>query len=102
MAGSRVGASSSARVRSWRRRGRGVEVAVRVDEMVGRKVAEVVSADSMLIYRRLDIGAAKPTVEERRGVTHHLIDVVEPMERFTVHDWLRLARERIAEIQGRG
>ena len=41
---------------------------------------EVVSCDSMQVYRRMDIGTAKPTPEERRGVPHHMLDVVEPDE----------------------
>ncbi|HYE63288.1 MAG TPA: tRNA (adenosine(37)-N6)-dimethylallyltransferase MiaA [Phycisphaerales bacterium] len=79
-----------------------VEVALRVNERAGRAATEVVSADSMLIYRGLDIGAAKPTTEERRGIPHHLIDVAEPTDRFTVHDWLTLANRTIAEIIARG
>ncbi len=60
--------------------------------------AQVVSADAFLVYRGLDIGTAKPSVDERAGVPHHLIDVVEPTERFSVHDWLRAAEEAIAQI----
>lgn len=48
---------------------------------------EVVSADCMLVYRGLDIGTAKPTKEEMRGVPHHLIDVAAPNERFSVGDY---------------
>ena len=79
-----------------------VEVALEVCRGRGRPAAEVISADSMLIYRGLDIGAAKPTPEERRGVPHHLIDVAEPTDRFTVHDWLRAATRVIGEVLGRG
>ena len=46
--------------------------------------AEIVSADSMQVYRGMDIGTAKPTPEERARVPHHLVDLVEPEERFTV------------------
>ncbi|MEM0984072.1 MAG: tRNA (adenosine(37)-N6)-dimethylallyltransferase MiaA [Planctomycetota bacterium] len=63
---------------------------------------EVISADSMQVYRGLDIGSAKPTGEEQASVRHHLLDVVEPTERFTVHDWLGLAEDAIAEIRTRG
>jgi len=65
--------------------------------------AEIITADAFQVYRGMDIGTAKPSVEERRGVVHHLIDVVELGSAvFTVDDWLRLAREKIAEIRGRG
>jgi tRNA dimethylallyltransferase len=79
-----------------------VEAALEVNRRAGRPVAEVVSADSMLLYRGLDIGSAKPTLEERKGIPHHLIDVAEPTERFTVHDWLKVATQTIEEIRARG
>jgi tRNA dimethylallyltransferase len=71
-----------------------VEVALRLG-------GEVVTADSVQIYRGLDIGSAKPTEAERRGVPHHLIDIVEPTERFTVSDWLAAAEAAVGEIQER-
>jgi tRNA dimethylallyltransferase len=55
----------------------------------------------MLVYRGLDVGTAKPTREERRDVAHHLIDVVEPTESFSVKQWLTLAERAIAEIRSR-
>ncbi len=65
--------------------------------------AEIITADAFQVYRGMDIGTAKPTADERRGVVHHLIDVVELGSAvFTVDDWLRLARERVAEIRARG
>lgn len=64
--------------------------------------AEVVTADSMQVYRGLDIGSAKPTIEDRRGVPHHLIDVADPTESFTVDRWLTLAEETIAALRARG
>ena len=64
--------------------------------------AEVVTADAFQIYRGIDIGTAKPTAEERQGVPHHLIDLVEPTERFTVHDWLQRAEPLIADLRARG
>ena len=68
-----------------------------------RKVGgEVVSADSMQIYRRMDIGTAKPTAAERRGVPHHLMDILEPGQNFSVADYVALAKETIAEIHARG
>jgi tRNA dimethylallyltransferase len=64
--------------------------------------AEVVNADSMLLYRGMDIGTAKPTIAERRGVPHHLIDVLDVTEISTVADFQRLARSAIAECRSRG
>lgn len=52
---------------------------------------EIVSADSLLVYKGLDVGTAKPTEEEKRGIKHHLIDVVSPKESFSVSDYERLA-----------
>jgi tRNA dimethylallyltransferase len=66
------------------------------------KRAEVVNADSMLLYRGMDIGTAKPTIAERRGVPHHLIDVLDVTETSTVADFQRLARSAIAECRSRG
>jgi tRNA dimethylallyltransferase len=62
---------------------------------------EIISADSIQIYRALDVGSAKPTQEERRGVPHHLIDIVQPDQPFTVSDWLSAANRLVAEIQSR-
>lgn len=64
--------------------------------------AEVVTADAFQIYRGMDVGTAKPTAAERRGVPHHLIDLVEPTERFTVHDWLGRADPLVADLRARG
>lgn len=63
---------------------------------------EVVSADSMQIYKYMDIGTAKPTAEERAMCPHHLIDFVEPDEDFSVADYTKLAHEKIADIYARG
>ncbi|WBY64973.1 MAG: tRNA dimethylallyltransferase [Thermocaproicibacter melissae] len=63
---------------------------------------EVVSADSMQIYRGLDIGTAKPTIEEMRGVPHHLIDFLDPSQSFSVADFVELASKSIADINARG
>lgn len=63
--------------------------------------AEIVSADSMQVYRGMDIGTAKPTPEERARVPHHLIDVVEVGEPFDVARYRELAVAAIAEIQQR-
>jgi len=59
---------------------------------------EVVSADSMQVYRGMDIGTAKPTREERKGVPHHLIDIKDPDESWTVSDFLERAHELTAEL----
>ncbi len=67
-----------------------------------RHDAEIVSADALLFYRGMDIGTAKPTVEERRHVPHHLIDVCEPGERMDVKRYAALAREAVAGIEARG
>lgn len=63
---------------------------------------EVVGADAFQVYRHLDAGTAKPDAELRQRAPHHLIDIVEPTQRFTVHDWLARAHEAIADIQLRG
>ena len=53
-------------------------------ELAKELAGEVVSCDSMQVYRRMDIGTAKPTTEEMDGVVHHMIDVAEPDEAFSV------------------
>lgn len=63
---------------------------------------EVVSADSMQIYTGLDVGTAKPSAEEMRGIPHHLIDFLNPSAAFSVADYVGLASEQIAEIYARG
>ncbi|WP_432820926.1 tRNA (adenosine(37)-N6)-dimethylallyltransferase MiaA [Trichloromonas sp.] len=63
---------------------------------------EVVSADSRQVYRGLDIGTAKATAEERRKVPHHLIDVVDPDEDFSVADFVGLATDAVDQIHERG
>lgn len=63
--------------------------------------AEIINADSMLVYRGMDIGTAKPTPEERAGVPHHLIDILDVRETATVADFQRLARAEIASCRER-
>ncbi len=63
---------------------------------------EIVSCDSLQVYRGLDIGSAKATPEERRAVPHHLIDVAEPGAVFSAADYAKLARTAVAEIRARG
>lgn len=62
---------------------------------------EIVSCDSVAVYRELEIGAAKPSQEERQRVRHHLIDVVSPAEIFTAGDYSRLARGALDDIRSR-
>jgi len=63
---------------------------------------EVISADSRAIYKGMDVGTAKPSVAEMKGVPHFGLDLVEPGERFTVADFKAYAEEKIAEIRSRG
>ena len=63
--------------------------------------AEIVSLDSMAIYRGMDIGTAKPTVDERQQVPHHLIDVAEPCQDFSVTDFVRLAATAAQDVVDR-
>ena len=74
-------------------------VAVPLARMMG---AEIVSVDSMAVYRGMDIGTAKPSPEERAEVPHHLIDIVDPAETFSAAEFARLAEECIADIRSRG
>jgi tRNA dimethylallyltransferase len=64
--------------------------------------AEIVSVDSMLVYRGMDVGTAKPTPAERARVRHHLIDVAEPSESFSVARYQALARDAVEQIRSRG
>lgn len=68
-------------------------------EVAERTGAEILSVDSMQVYRGMDIGTAKPDPEERRRVRHHMIDVVDPEERFTVAEFRRMARRTLAGSQ---
>ena len=63
---------------------------------------EIVSADSMYIYKDLNIGTAKPTKQEMQGIKHHLIDVVSPYDNFSVSDYRNLALPIISDILSRG
>ena len=63
---------------------------------------EIISCDSMQIYRRMNVGTAKPTDEEMSRVRHHMIDVVEPWESFSCADYARLASEAIDDVISRG
>ncbi len=74
-------------------------LAVRLAE---RLAGEILSCDSVAVYRGMEIGTAKPTAEERALVPHHLLDLVDPDEPFTAGDWSRLAREALAGVTARG
>ena len=63
---------------------------------------EVVSCDSMQIYRRMDIGTAKPDLEERQGIVHHMLDVAEPWEDFSVSRYCEMATPIVDDIIARG
>lgn len=73
----------------------GVEIAKKYN-------GEIISADSMQVYKGLDIASAKPTVEEMQGIPHHLIDFLERDVVFSVSDYVNLANEKIKDIHSRG
>lgn len=64
--------------------------------------AEIISLDSMAIYREMDIGTAKVMPEDRKGVPHHMIDIVDPSEEYSLAQYIQAARDKIDEIQLRG
>ena len=72
-----------------------MELALRLD-------GEIVNADAMQLYRGMDIGTAKASVEERRGVPHHLLDVLDPSEEASVADFQRLARDAVDDVVAAG
>jgi tRNA dimethylallyltransferase len=73
----------------------GLELARRID-------AEIVSLDSMAVYRGLEIGTAKPTPAQRQAAAHHLIDLLDPEEDFSLAEFLAAAGQTVGEITGRG
>lgn len=72
-----------------------VQIALRHD-------GEIVGADSRQVYRGMDIGTAKPSPEQRAAVRHHMVDIVEPDEPYSIALYLRQARSAVADILGRG
>lgn len=66
------------------------------------RLTEIVSCDSMAVYRGMDIGTATPNDVERRGVPHHLLDVVEPSEEFSVQRFVELVNGALDDIESRG
>ncbi|MCY7411785.1 MAG: tRNA (adenosine(37)-N6)-dimethylallyltransferase MiaA [Salinibacterium sp.] len=73
------------------------------EDLIARGLgAEIVNADAMQLYRGMDVGTAKVGVAERRGIPHHMLDVLEPREEASVADYQTRARRAIEEIEGRG
>ncbi len=72
-----------------------IELAKRID-------GEIINGDSVSIYKGLDIGSAKPTMEEREGIVHHLIDVCDIDDNYTVYEYQRDVRRKIDDISKRG
>ena len=66
-------------------------------ELAQKLNTEIISGDSMLFYKGFDIGSAKPTVAERQGIVHHLVDNLEPWENFNVTDFVAEARRQAAQ-----
>jgi tRNA dimethylallyltransferase len=73
-------------------------LAIRLARELG---AEIVSVDSMAVYRGLDVGTAKPTAAQQAAVPHHLVDVVSPAEPFRVALWLAAAARAVADCRSR-
>ncbi len=71
-----------------------IELAKKID-------GEIISADSMQIYKELNIGSAKPTKEEMAGVPHHMMDFVEPDRRYSVAEYKKQAIEKIKDVISR-
>ena len=71
-------------------------------ELAKKLDAEIINGDSVSIYKHLDIGSAKPTVEEREGIVHHLIDIKEVVDEYSVYDYQQDARKVIDDITSRG
>lgn len=72
-----------------------IELAKRID-------AEIINADSMQVYKDLNIGTAKITEEEKEGIPHHLFDIIEPTNMYTVYDYQKDARDIINDVLSRG
>jgi tRNA dimethylallyltransferase len=71
-------------------------------DLAKRLGGEIISCDSMQVYRGMDIGTAKADIKERKGIAHYLLDLVEPKAVFTVADYQKLAQEKIKTINQRG
>lgn len=75
------------------------DLSIRLSQAVN---GEIISADSMQVYRHMDIGTAKITKEEMQGIPHHLIDIYEPFHSFNVAEFKQLAKEAVQDIADRG
>jgi tRNA dimethylallyltransferase len=75
------------------------EASISIAEQLG---AEIVYVDSMLVYRGMDVGTAKPTLDQRRRVPHHMIDLIDPAQPFSVARFQELAGQAISDIESRG
>ena len=71
-------------------------------ELAKKINGEIISADSMQIYKYMDIGSAKPTLEEMDGIKHYMIDFVEPNIRYSVADYKKQAEKCIDEVLNKG
>ncbi len=71
-------------------------------ELAKKLDAEIINGDSVAIYKKLDIGSAKPSVEEREGIVHHLIDIKDVREDYSVFDYQKDCRRVIDEINRKG
>lgn len=71
-------------------------------ELAKKLDAEIINGDSVSIYKKLNIGSAKPTKEEQRKAPHHLLDIKEPTEEYSVYDYQQDVRKKIEEITARG
>jgi tRNA dimethylallyltransferase len=80
------------------------ELAIRITEAIRQdgQAAEIVNADAMQLYKGMDIGTAKLPVSERRGIEHHLVDVLDVTQESTAAEYQKIARAKILEIQSRG
>lgn len=80
------------------------ELAIRIAETFRQdgQAAEIVNADAMQLYKGMDIGTAKLPITERRGIEHHLVDVLEVKQESTAAEYQKIARAKILEIQSRG
>jgi tRNA dimethylallyltransferase len=76
--------------------------ALALDFAIRRGDCEIVSVDSMCVYRGMDIGTSKPDAAARRAVPHHLLDLVDPDEEFTLTEFQRASRAALDDIEGRG
>ena len=71
-------------------------------ELAKKINGEIISCDSMQIYKEMDIGTAKPSIDEQQGIIHHMIDIVSPNERFSVSDYKKMAEQQIEKVLEKG